>query len=109
MSFIVALFTRKEKYIVVYNPLEKKAYTDKPEHVNDGSFVVVDVTGYEMSVDLRVAVGPVSGKVQTKIATIDFAVFDSSVRHDRKQGKIHEVFVVGELPSGLDNIGETEE
>jgi len=93
------------KYVVVYEPLDKKVWMDTPENVEKKEHVKIKAPGTKMVVELNLPIGP-NGDVTMRIGTVNLGVLRSSAKKLRAKGKIHHIYILGKLPEGFGNIDE---
>jgi len=99
------------KYIVVYEPLDKKLRLADPAKIIDGktNYVKLEAPGKSLIVELVAQNGPKGKEVPVPIGTINLSGLGREVKKYRSSGKIKHIYVLGKLPAtgGFGSIDET--
>jgi len=81
--------------VIVFDPLENKLFKDSVVNVaSDHQYTRVPIKGTSTKVDI--VVGPEATKMF--LAAVDLSRLGRRVKKERKNGKITEIFVLGQIP-----------
>ncbi|KAE8450482.1 hypothetical protein EG329_006212 [Mollisiaceae sp. DMI_Dod_QoI] len=114
----------EEQNVVVYDPLERKLWTDKKDrvisrhsyprysehtltHIADKEkFVKVPIRGTDTQVQVYMEMGAGQKKTKVFVASVDLGRLGKWVKRERKKNRMQYLYVLGQIPDGFGPMGD---